>query len=464
VKDYPTALCAYSKKIPDSIETINVSYIAKVTQHPNALLVIKSMGWLLFQKTFVIVLGIFALGWMARHLGPTNMGILGNASAVVTYFGIFAVGIDATVFIRQVLASPEKENAIMGGATAVLFLTGMISWLALLLWLGLGSQDEALVKQVTAVLGLRLCVVFPAPLAFWFQSRLKTQFTVLPQTASSLFLRGWQIACVLMGGSLVWIAGGEALALLVILLLSIYFYYQCGQSISAWRCDLKSGLALVRASLPALLAGMLLTLLSKMDVLMIKSMLGLEAAGYYTAATSLTESLFFMVTLLSVPLTPLLIKSWKDTPERYPMHRANYAKLCALAGWACALSLAIGSNIAIQVVFGSTYEASKPALLLHAFLLVPCFLGAAIQSFLTIEALLAWLSAFLGTALIVNFLLNMLLIPPMGISGAATASVIASLIAQTLAPLLFKPTKHLGKVTTWALLFPFPNLKMFRNS
>ena len=420
------------------------------------------MGWLLFQKVFVILLGIVATGWVARHLGVEKIGILGGAVALVTYFGVFALGVDPGVFVKRILEEPEREREIMGGTTAVLAVTGFLSWVVLVLWVWLGSQQNELAKWVAIVYGLKMCVTFPAPIAFWFQSQLKLQYTVIPNTLGSIALRLWQVACILLGGGVILIAAADVFALLVILLLSLGLYLHCQKDVRSWKVDWRTGFSIWRASLPALIAGSLFSLLSRMDVLMLTQFRGVQVAGYFTAATALSESLFFMTSLLSLPLAPLLIKARKDEPLLYPKYRENYAKFSALLGWICAIVLSLGSSLAVHIVYGETFETSAGILAFHAFILMPCFLGGAMAVFLTTESLLPWLTAFFSIALVVNFLVNLVLIPSFGAVGAAFASVFGLTTAYVIAPLLFAQTRHLGLLSIRAILWPVPNLQLVK--
>lgn len=422
-------------------------------------LVLKNMGWMGFQKVFVILIGVITTGWVARKLGPEQVGVLATAQALVMYFGAVGMGVDMGVFTKRLLERPEQEAGIMGGTVALLAVTGVLSWLALALFLWFADVGSDVVKFATLVCGLRLLFNFPTVISGWFQSRQKLQHIVIPNTAGSLAMRMWQFAFAGMGAGVMWVAGAEAVGLVVIVSWYVVLYIKCGQSLKGWRVDWRAGWEVLRDSLPIMINAALMTLMSRMDVLMLRAVHGEAAAGYFSAAVMFTESLFFLNTLLSVPLLPVLVLLRKNSPERYEYARTAYAKLSAALGWVCAIGLSLGSPIAVHVVYGAEYAPSVSILAIHALLLLPCYLGGAGSAFFTLENLLKWQPLFLLAGFAVNFSLNLALIPRFGGVGAAWASVCGVTMSSVLAPFLISRTRQVGGTLLRAMVHPVPNIR-----
>ncbi len=422
-------------------------------------LVLKNMGWLGFQKVFVILIGVVTTGWVARKLGPEQVGVLATAQALVMYFGVVGMGVDQGVFTKRLLEQPEREPGIMGGTVALLAVTGLLSFLGLGIFLWTVSAGSELVKFATIVFGLKLLFSFPTVISGWFQSRQKLQYMVIPNTAGSLAIRAWQFMLAGLGAGVVWVAAGEAVGLILIVSWYVILYLRCGESIRSWRVDWRAGWEVLRDSLPLMINAALMALMSRMDVLMLQSQRGAAEAGYFSAAIMFTESLFFLNTLLSIPLLPVLVLLRKNHPARYEKARTAYAKLSAALGWVCAIGLSLGSPIAVHVVYGAEYAPSILILAVHAFLLVPCYLGGAGSAFCTLENLLKWQPLFLLAGFAVNFTLNLVLIPAYGGIGAAWASVCGVMAASVVAPWLVSRTRVIGSTLLRALVHPVPNFR-----
>lgn len=415
-----------------------------------------NLGWLGAQKLAVILIGIVATGVVARHLGPEKAGVLAGAQALAVVFGIAALGVDPTVFTRHLNRQPERQASIMGGTTCVLASIGLLSWMALIVYLVWIDEGPVMLRTTAAIIGFRMCIVFPAPVAMWFQSRLETREVVLPNTAGTLVFRGWQVLSSLLGWGVLRIAWAEILSLITIAFFSFRFYLRKGGSVRAWRADWRCGWRILAESLPALLATCLISLMSRVDVIMLRAMAGEVEVGFFSAASSITESVMFFSGMLVTVFSPVLVKSFHANQEVYECQRLAYARITACCGWILAAAVSAASGMIIAVVFGKAYEASAPVLAVHGFLLLPAMLGASTQCQLTIERRLRWLALILAVALALDVILNAALIPAFGAVGAAAASVIAAALAYTLAPALVPATRSTGIAALRALLFPFP--------
>lgn len=417
----------------------------------------RNLGWLGAQKVAVILLGIASTGIVARQLGPEQVGLLAAAQALVGFFGVAAMGIDGTLFTSILHREPEKESALMGGTTCVLALMGLISFAALTAYVWLWDSGSVLFAVTATLCGLRLLVVFPAPVALWFQSRMQTRHVAVSNTMGTIVLRAWQILASSAGWGAAKVALADFFSLLSIMFISFRAYQKEGQNFRSWFPDWSLGWRVLRLSFPALLAAALATFMARLDVLMLRALHPDPAqVGFFTTATSLTESLLFLSGMMTAVFSPLLVKTLQADPNRYLQQRQSYLRLCAALGWVLAIGLSLMSGFAVQVIFGQRFEVSGDILALHAFLLVPCLLGSAVQCHLTVEGLLRWLTVMLVIALGVDALLNWLLIPVYGPIGAAAASIAAAAVAYLLTPLFFPETRSLAEAAIRALITPIP--------
>lgn len=415
-----------------------------------------NLGWLGLQKGFVILLGVAATGLVARHLGPQQTGLLAGAQALAVLFGIASMGVDATVFTRRLRTAPEQEPSLIGGTACVLALTGITSWLLLVAYLLWVDQGPPTLRWAAAVIGLRMCLMFPAPIAMWFQSRLETREVVVPNTVGTLVFRLWQVAASLIGWGVIRIALAEFLSFLTISVLTLRAYLRKGKSIRHLRPDWRCGWSVLAESFPALVAACLGTFMSRIDVIMLRAMKGEIEIGYFTAASSITESLMFISGMLVTVFSPVLVQSFKDDSALYERQTTAYTRLTLCLGWCMAIVIGGSSAVIISIVFGAAYQPAAGVLAVHAFMLLPGLLGSATQCQLTIERRLHWLVLVLLIALGADVLFNALLIPQYGARGAAAASVLASLLAYILVPLWIPATRRIGLRSMHALLLPLP--------
>ena len=159
------------------------------------------------------------------------------------------------------------------------------------------------------------------------------------------------------------------------------------------------------------------------DLLMVSGMLGAEDAGYYSIASRLAEMIYFIPSsagpILFMTVAGMERGSWVFTRRVIRIVAVGMAPILVVAG--------VVAEPAVRILFGSEFLPAVPAFLW----LLPAVYALTINTFLMqyfagigmpSVAVLSPAVAAVG-----NVVLNYLLLPRMGIAGAAVASVIAYL-------------------------------------
>jgi hypothetical protein len=83
-----TAAAAYSHEPSSGLSAVTLSilhYIGSETTFPSALCVIRSPGYLIWSRTFLLGVGLTDLGDLGRHLGG-NKAIVGVFNGPIVYY------------------------------------------------------------------------------------------------------------------------------------------------------------------------------------------------------------------------------------------------------------------------------------------------------------------------------------------------------------------------------------------
>ena len=422
--------------------------------------ILNNFGWLVLQKITVVVFGITLGAWLARVLGPTDFGILSNARALVAIFTTVAMVVVPSVITRELISNPSKTSQILGSTSGALTASGVLFFLIFVTFLLLsGVQDTEF--WISLCVGLPLLTLGFAPIAFWFASNLLSKHTVIPNTIGSLFNRIWGIAVVLLGGSLVVVALGDILSFCLIGVISIMAYHRCDQRLKQWSWNISLAKSLVIESLPMVLAAGAYLMFVKLDIVMLRTIVGPADAGIYTAATALSESIYFIPGALGASLLPSIIKNKIDKPEFYRSRLVEYLRFSAFLGIILAATLAMFAPFVINFLYGGDFGSAASVLAIHAWGIVPLFMSEPRKSFLVAENAL-WLNLpFFAVGAVTNVVLNLILIPKTGIEGAALATLLTFWISFVGSSFLHRKTREFGVLQLRALIFPFPNIKKF---
>lgn len=175
-------------------------------------------------------------------------------------------------------------------------------------------------------------------------------------------------------------------------------------------------------SAPLLGIAIIQELLNQLEVIMLGSLAGPSEAGLFAAASRLASLMAFALAAFGIVSGPL-IASAHHRHDLGELHRITKltTRLAMLFAVAVAVALAAAGKL-LLALFGSEFEAAYPALLILVA-------GGLVNAFTGIVVYLATLTGreraaliIFGAALCVSFALNLVLIPRLGVVGAAIAS------------------------------------------
>ena len=402
--------------------------------------IIGNAGWLLVDKIIRLGLGLFVGTWIARYLGPKQFGLLSFATAFVTLFGALAtLGLDGIV-IRELVKGPTRNHEILGTAFTLKLTGGAITVMITLLSIFLVRGKETLILWLVGLSASVLIFQSVNVIDFYFQANVQSRYTVYAANLAFILITMTKVALLLLAAPLIafaWAALGEA-ALTAAFLLVIY-RANC-HDVTTWRYDGSVARQLLKDSWPLLLAGLAVMVYMRLDVVMLQQMAGDREVGVYAAATRISEVWYFLPALLVASVAPSLIKCHRTDPDLFTVRfRRLYFVLVWLAvGLSVPLSLA--SGWIIRVLYGVQFNGAAPVLAIHFWASVAVFLGVASSQYLLVEQLqtISFYRTLIGV--ICNIILNLVLIPRFGATGAALATVVSYSIA-TVSIVLFKSTR-----------------------
>jgi O-antigen/teichoic acid export membrane protein len=178
-------------------------------------------------------------------------------------------------------------------------------------------------------------------------------------------------------------------------------------------------------SIPLLIMGAMQELLNQLEIILLGSLAGPREAGLFAAAWRLASLAPFALVSLSAVSGPLIASAY---------HRRDHAELHRIASMSARIGLvfAIVASGALLLagrpllaLFGPEFPQAYPALaILLAGAMVNAFTGI-VGYLLTLTGRQTQALLIFAAALVVSIALNLVLIPPFGMVGAAIASATA---------------------------------------
>lgn len=375
-------------------------------------------AWLAAANILQLFLGFWREHLLGPWLGPERMGTLGFALALAGTADMVVQAGLGPVLTRDVAADPKKDGAHLGTALGmrVIYLLAAVPVLALL-----GGPFAALyLAGLTGQLGVAV---------------LRAKMLKAPQVAATLLPPVFSLALVASCREFAEPSAGLALAALAAAAV-LATVFQLPMAVSRLRSGLSwSGPLVARAfrgAWPLWLAGVAVALLYRVDVFILKFLLGGteadRAIGLYRPAYTLVESGHFVLGSLVAVAFPALAALTAGPVVRLRSAYYRAVRWSVLLGLASAGAALLLGGPVLVLIWGDGFAPAVPALAVLSPALVFVLLNGLTTSLLTALHRTRLVLAVVLGQFAVKTALSLLLIPRLGFPGAAAASVAAEAV------------------------------------
>jgi O-antigen/teichoic acid export membrane protein len=379
----------------------------------------------LASRVALYVSGFVGSVLVARSLGPADRGLYALPVAMVTVAGALgSQGLDLAQmriwargsFAQAELAAAARWLALGAGAIAAALTLGAYE-------AGRDGPFAHLPRQDVAI----VVIVLP----MWVHSTLSRGLLVMAGSirvvnralvAGDVTRTAAVIALVATGGLTV--RAALALFALSVLVPWAIAARALRRTVPASRRRPPRALLGELTGLAAQLAphGLFLTLLLRVDIVLLAHYRPLSDVGVYSVAVLIAELVWLPTWSL---LQPMRQRQANAPAEEVAVVTARTVRMTAVLATATALSLALGASVLTRVLFGGGFADAVPAV----WALLPASVAMAVWrpvSLALVRLAPGWMTASVSIgALAVNVAANVVLIPALGIAGAALASSIA---------------------------------------
>jgi O-antigen/teichoic acid export membrane protein len=418
--------------------------LGKLIKNPGFLKYFRNTSWLLAEKFFRLITGFIVGIWVVRYLGPENFGHFSFAQSFVGLFVVFAsLGLDS-ILVRELVKNDIQAKKLIGTAFTLKIIAAAITILFVNVSIRLASSDDLthiiVFILVSATLLQSLNVV-----DFYFQSLVLSRFVVLVKTVSISTISLIKIILILYEAPLIAFAFVVALEsfFLAIGFIYIFIFHGLPIPIKSLSFCKDTAVLFLRSSWPLLLSGLTVSVYMKIDQIMIKNFLDVEAVGHYAAAVRISELWHVIPMVIAASLFPAIVTAKNISQDLYHQRLQVLFSLIVWMALLMALAVTAGSNAIIEALYGDQYAPAAEVLIAHIWTAVAVGFGIIWSKWLIVENKQQMVIIFHIVALILNISLNLYLIPVLGILGAGIATALSSIIAQLTGVLFYQRDRAL---------------------
>lgn len=291
---------------------------------------------------------------------------------------------------------------------------------------------------------------------FWYQAHQRLAVPARVRIGISLAFFGLRIAAIFLSPNL-WLFVLLFAAEGLVAGIAICVRYLVDKSAPGiGRPDPVQGKSLLRDSLPLFLSGIANQVNLRIDVVFIQIFLGTASVGIYSAAVRLAELTFMIPVVVMNTVFPILLKR-RAAESPGGQYQALLQKSYTFAFWGgvgCALLTGAAGTVIIRFLFGEAYEQSIPLLWAQLIALPFIYMAAVFSKWIIAEHLL-WASTVRHLAgALLAIVLNIVLLPIMGLWGSVVATVVAYISASYVACYLSRSTRPAAVAMNRAMLAP----------
>lgn len=423
-----------------------MSQLSKASKKKNSILgkFINNTGWMMFQRIYQMVIQLVVGSLSARYLGPSNYGLINYGSSIISFFlTISKLGMDSVV-VAEMSRTPQKESSYLGTALLMRFTASLLSFFAIWGIVIVIEPGNTLLQIVTVLQAIAIIFQSTEVLYFWFQARLEMKYVTLTTMIALTVTAVWRVSLLANSAAVQWFALSSSISALVCgVCIVIFFAYKAKLKLSI---SLNDGRFLLLNSYHFIINGLAVTLYTQLDRIMLGKVVSNEAVGFYSAASTIAVMWEFVPTAIVNSARPLLVKLYDKNKDEFLKKFKLLLLGISVMGVAVGLAFTILAKPIIFILYGREYYSAVPALAILIWSTSFAMIGTARGVWIVAERKNKYVKYFTIIGAVINGMLNAMVIPIWGITGASITTLISQICVAIVTPYFYKETKVFTKM------------------
>ena len=410
----------------------------------------KNAGWLICGKVIQMLISFIISIFTTRYLGPSNFGIINYANAYVAFFtSLCTLGINS-VIIKDFVDYPDEQGKTIGTTLGLRAISSFLSAIMIVSIVSIADRGETETIIVAALCSISLIFQVVDTINYWFQSKYLSKVSAVATLIAYIMISVYKIILLILGKNILWFAASGAMDYLFIaaVLMTAYKKYNGPRLSFSW----KKGKDLLGKSYHYILSGMMVAIYGYTDKLMLKQMLDETSVGYYSLATAISGMWVFVLSAIIDSMYPTIVNSHKIDHKLFERKNRQLYAIVIYASFFVSVLFMFFGKFAIHILYGDAYLPAAEPLKIVTWYTAFSYLGVARNAWIVCENNQKYLKYMYFCAAAINVVLNYFMIPLLGSSGAAYASLITQICTSLILPCFFKEMRPNAKLMMQAFL------------
>jgi PST family polysaccharide transporter len=406
-------------------------------------MILKNTFWLLSEKTVKIIIGLLISAWMARYLGPENIGIISFATAIGSILTTIAgLGVQ-NIIVKNLVEKKIKFNEIIGTSLLLVTVSGVAIYVILMAILFTNKLYELEYRNVLIIVSAIVIFKQGEILQYVYEAKIESKNVALIQMVSYIIISMARVIFIIKEFELKWFAVLILMEVVIVWLGMIILSIKNKILTKSLMVSKNYTKELIAKSIPLMIASLSSIIYMKIDQIMLGVLVNAEKLGQFTTATRLSELLYIFPVAAMASFYPLMVKVRSVDNEKYKFITLSLFKIAIYCSLILCICITIFSKEITLIVYGEQYSESSEILQIHVWTLLFVSIGVVSHSWYINENLFKVIMTRTFIGAVVNILLNLILIPKYNGYGAAIASLIAQFMVALIVDLFNKETRKL---------------------
>ena len=379
---------------------------------------------------------------VSRLLGPALFGTYSFLTTVIltgTYLANY--GLD-TLMVRGIAKDHNRAKTYLSNILGLKIFTSLVTILLIASIFQLSSLDSR-TKHLLLVLSISLLFNSLSQTLWYYGDGFeKFLYHSLLWTLSNFAKSAIGIVLVFTFYDIYPLISGLVFAEALSFVFAYYFIKKRFGSYSL-SFDFSIWYDLIIKSTPLAIGAIFSALYFRLDIVMLKMMREAEIVGWYSAAYKLIEVFTIFPSAIVMVFFPSLVKSHHKNVFEFKKIIFSALTVLFSAGIILAISLSALSENIIMIIFGKLFLPSVIVLQILSWALFLIFINYLLSHVLISVGKEGYYASALIIITLLNFGLNLLLIPKYGHVGAGWATLISEIILMVLYGFAIKKTMSL---------------------
>lgn len=403
---------------------------------------LKNSGWIIADKILRAGSGLIITSILAKKIGTDLFGIYNIALTFFAFAGPFStLGLDSISIKEFVNIEKSKEGELIG---TLLLMRALASFLCILIlgcivyWIY--PVSIFLVAIIQSVLLIPISIdIFE----FYFQAKHQSNKSFKARNIAFLIFLIPKLAFIYLTKCDLYIFITISIVEACLSTFLLFYFYQIDKKVSL-SFSKSRAMNLLKSSWPLIFSSLAIIIYMRTDQLMLAEMIDYKVVGIYSAALKISEAWYFVPIALLSSFYPKIVNFINENDSINENKYMNSSLIISsFISIVVSVFFLLFGHIIINLLFGLKYIESVNILNIHIWTGLFICWGIASNQILTAKNINKKILFRTIIGAIINFILNLILIPKLQGVGAAIATLISQIYVGFIADMFDKNTRHL---------------------